>query len=155
MESLLKVYRLSKAIHAEDLSGTGSYLGGGRWNSKGYHAIYTGSSISLCILEILAHIPAISWPSQIQLVTIQIPTSSIESINLLDLNEEWKTKPFSFYSQNIGNQWINENRSLILEVPSAINPYESNFIINPNHPEMEKVKIYSNTPFLLDKRLKT
>ena len=37
-------------------SGEGARRYGGRWNSKGHAVVYTSGSISLAILEILAHI---------------------------------------------------------------------------------------------------
>ena len=38
-------------------TGEGARRYGGRWNSKGFAVIYTSSSISLAILEVLVHIP--------------------------------------------------------------------------------------------------
>jgi len=38
-------------------TGEGARRYGGRWNSKGYAAVYTSGSISLAILEVLVHIP--------------------------------------------------------------------------------------------------
>jgi RES domain-containing protein len=38
-------------------TGEGARRYGGRWNSKGFAVVYTASSISLAILEVLVHIP--------------------------------------------------------------------------------------------------
>ena len=49
------VFRIARKERIEDLSGRGAELFGGRWNEKGYPALYTASSLSLAALEILAH----------------------------------------------------------------------------------------------------
>ncbi|MGH7368173.1 MAG: RES family NAD+ phosphorylase [Candidatus Rokuibacteriota bacterium] len=38
-------------------------------------------------------------------------------------------------SMKFGTRWVQEKRSLILYVPSAIVPEETNGLLNPNHPE--------------------
>ena len=53
----MKVYRLSKAQFANDLSGKGAELAGGRLNSKGLPMLYTSSSRALCTAEIAVHTP--------------------------------------------------------------------------------------------------
>jgi RES domain-containing protein len=40
-------------------------------------------------------------------------------------------------SKEYGNKWLEEQRSLILVVPSIVIPQEKNYIINPNHPEFD------------------
>jgi RES domain-containing protein len=41
----------------------------------------------------------------------------------------------------------------VLKVPSAIIEAENNFIINPAHPDIEKIKILNAENFTFDKRL--
>jgi RES domain-containing protein len=49
------VYRISGQRFANDLSGTGARLNGGRWNSVGLSLLYAASYRSLALLEILVH----------------------------------------------------------------------------------------------------
>ncbi|MGH7658044.1 MAG: RES family NAD+ phosphorylase, partial [Gemmatimonadales bacterium] len=65
----------------------------------------------------------------------------------------WRNYPPSPETQAIGDLWIAEQRSLILRVPSAIIEAESNFLINPAHPEFRSVNISAPVPFELDLRL--
>lgn len=67
------VYRLSKEIYANDLSGKGAEIAGGRWNSKGSAALYTAQSIALCVTEIAVHIPLGILPRDYRLIHIEIP----------------------------------------------------------------------------------
>lgn len=54
------------------------------------------------------------------------------------------------WTQNYGDEWLREKRSLVLRVPSAIIPEESNFLINPEHGELAQVAIRSKLRFALD-----
>jgi RES domain-containing protein len=40
-----------------------------------------------------------------------------------------------------------------MEVPSVVNPTESNFLINPHHPDFGKIKLKSAVPLDWDPRL--
>ena len=39
----MKLYRLTKAVYSNDLSGKGAEIAGGRWNSKGIALLYTAN----------------------------------------------------------------------------------------------------------------
>jgi RES domain-containing protein len=50
-----------------------------------------------------------------------------------------------------GKQWIDEQLSPILRVPSVHSPWEYNFLINPQHPELD-IEIVDQTYYLYDNR---
>jgi len=52
----MELYRLTKSKYKNDLSGTGAFLAGGRWNNKGTYLLYTAASRSLAVVEALAHL---------------------------------------------------------------------------------------------------
>ncbi len=52
----MELYRLTKEKYGNDISGTGAFLAGGRWNSKGIRMLYTAGSRSLALVESLAHL---------------------------------------------------------------------------------------------------
>src|SRR3954470_8827955 len=70
------VYRISKRSFAGDLNGIGARLYGGRWNSVGISMLYTASSRSLAILEILVHTTHNFIPDEMEMVAISIPDNS-------------------------------------------------------------------------------
>lgn len=49
--------------------------------------------------------------------------------------------------------WAQENRSLVLRVPSALLPEESNVVLNPSHPEFAGVSMTVLRPFGYDERM--
>ena len=146
------IYRLSNSEFANDLSGNGSKLYGGRWNSVGVNALYTTENISLAVLEILVHIKLFKLPPHYNLVSIEIPrTIEPVIISHKKLKQSWKDDVA--YSQFIGNEFLRSSQGLILKVPSVIIEQENNFIINPKHPDIKKVMITENKVFEFDKRL--
>ncbi len=50
-------------------------------------------------------------------------------------------------------QWLANRRSAVLSVPSVIIPSERNFLINPEHPRFDQIKLCTVTPFFFDPRL--
>lgn len=52
-----------------------------------------------------------------------------------------------------GSAWLRRSRSAVLEVPSAIVPSESNYLLNPNHPEFPLLRIGRARPFTFDPRM--
>ena len=52
----MKTYRLSRGKYANDISGIGARLNGGRWNSRGKNALYCAENISLAKLEVAVHL---------------------------------------------------------------------------------------------------
>lgn len=146
------IYRLTKGDHINDLSGTGSKLFGGRWNSVGQFAIYTTENISLAILEILVHVKKYNRPLDYHLITITVPDNIKPSIiHSGKLKKNWKDDPA--YTQFMGDAFIKAKENLILKVPSVIVEQEFNFILNPAHADAAKIKIISTGLFEFDKRL--
>ena len=146
------VYRLTSGEFINDLSGKGAKLYGGRWNSFGLPALYTAEHISLAVLEILVHTKNLRTPLNYYLITIEIPENgSLASIDFKKMKRNWKDEPA--YLQSMGDEFLTSKQSLVLKVPSAIIEAENNFIINPAHPDLTKIKILKSENFIFDKRL--
>ena len=149
----MKVFRVVPSPRAEDLSGEGARRYGGRWNSKGVPLIYAATSASLAVLETLAHISLDVFPENLVMVTLEVPETSVQSLDKDQLNENWASYPASSEVNEIGDAWVKEEKTLGLLVPSAILPQENNLLINPRHPQAGKVKIVDITPYRVDQRL--
>jgi len=147
------LYRIVNCSYADDLSGMGARLYGGRWNSEGKPAIYLASSRSLAVLEVLVHLPPLMIPDNYCLVEIEVPDNSILDINIDDLPSNWNDVSPPAMLKRIGDEFLKKQDHLLMKVPSSIVPMEYNYLLNPLHPSMKKVKILKKAPFDFDKRL--
>jgi len=148
------VFRLSKQEWCSDLSGKGAGISGGRWNSRGNNLLYTSPSRALCTAEIAVHIPLGIIPVDYFLVSIEIPENvPVRIVRKEDLPAGWRKFPFDQATQKIGDHFIREKKFLVMEVPSAVVPGDLNYLINPDHPAFNRIKIVSAEPYDFDLRL--
>ncbi|MFW5926009.1 MAG: RES family NAD+ phosphorylase [Myxococcota bacterium] len=66
--------------------------------------------------------------------------------------KRWRDTPPPAELGRIGHRWVYEQRSAVLEVPSAIVPDEPNFLIHPGHPDAACIRPDPPRPFQLDPR---
>jgi len=147
------VYRVAKQKWAKDLSGKGAEKAGGRWNVKGNAVLYTSSTSSLSILELLVHLDYDLLPNDLVIVQLEIPEDSIHTITEKQLPKDWRVNPSPDTLKGLGSKWIAEKQHLVLQVPSAVNPLEFNLIVNVAHPLHERVTVLRSDLIELDTRL--
>ncbi|HTD98969.1 MAG TPA: RES family NAD+ phosphorylase [Mucilaginibacter sp.] len=146
------LYRLTKCIYANDLTGTGARLYGGRWNSEGKPMVYLASSRSLAVLEALVHLPPRYVPDEYCMATMEAP-DDFAVIDEKLLPKNWQDFPDMDILKQMGNAFLMERKNLLLKVPSAIVAEEFNYLLNPFHPQAQKVKLKNVQPFSFDNRL--
>lgn len=150
----MRVYRLSKAIFARDLSGKGAERAGGRWNSKGTPMIYTSESRALCTAEIAVHTPLGNLPVGYVLIILNIPDDlKIKVLSAKSLPARWKAFPHLNLTQDIGDKFIRDKQYAVLKVPSAVVQGEYNYLLNPFHPDFHRIVIEKTEAFDFDERL--
>lgn len=147
------VYRLTKTQFAEDLSGEGARIAGGRWNTKGNAVLYTASSRSLCLNELLVNIPGGVFPERYSMVKIFVPDIIIRQIHADQLPKHWNAFPHANITCRMGDDIYQEKHFPVLRVPSAVIPQEYNYILFPKHPMFEQVFIAEIETFSFDSRL--
>jgi RES domain-containing protein len=151
----MRLYRFCRKRQANDLSGTGAKLVGGRWNSPGVAMLYTSENRALALAEYWVHVHPSNLPTDVCVVEIEVPdTARIMSIPLSSLPENWRVGPPLTSLRQAGDQWVLKKQSLILKAPSAVMPLESNYILNPVHQDMARVSIISITDYVWDRRMK-
>lgn len=151
---MMIVYRLCKTQHQDDLSGKGAEKTGGRWNSRGRSVLYTCESRALCTTEIAVHMPLGVIPDDYLLLSIEIPDNvSILELQEKGLPENWKSFPHPDTTQKIGDKILNENKFLIIKVPSVVVQGDFNYLINPQHKDFNKIKVLITESFEFDTRL--
>jgi RES domain-containing protein len=146
------VYRITKTKNAADISGMGAALYPGRWNKKGTPVLYTGINKEIALLENLVHLPAMMMP-ELDVLTIEIPNESITKLDADDLPKSWFHFPAPSILAEIGQNWVDENKTLALQVPSAIVQSSWNIVLNCRHIQYKEVKIVSRSRFHFDTRL--
>lgn len=151
------VYRISQTKYAGSLNASGVE---GRWNSAGRFMFYTGASISLSCLEMLAHRTGVSLSAgNFSLSTIHIPDEilgdEIGLKELIKLNPEWHCVENYPITQKLGNDWLQAGKRACLKVPSSIIEDEFNYLLNPAHPDFSKISLVKTAPFKFDSRLKS
>ncbi len=146
------VYRFSQVRYKDDISGTGAKLWGGRWNNVGTPALYSSSTISLSLLEVLVNALTLKELNTLHLLKVEIPVSHESSIQTLTkLKANWYDD-FD-YTRWIGTEFLKGNEMLILQIPSSVIPEENNYLINPEHKDFGKVKLLTSEKFRFDGRL--
>jgi len=148
-------YRLVKKKRADNaFDGEGGKLYGGRWNSKGKPCIYLATTPSLALLEIMVHLEDYSLLASYSLFQMTIPGTLLLELDQKSLPKDWRADPAPLSTAQIGDDWLLEQTSLALYVPSTIMPIENNILLNPKHPDYTKVlKTIKEVDFSPDPRL--
>jgi RES domain-containing protein len=151
----MEIYRITQQEFAEDLTGNGARLFGGRWNSEGFFALYVSSSRSLALLETLAHTPAKFLNVKVyHLITLSVPDNIlVQKIAVKNLLSDWDAPDTRPFTKKIGDTFLSDKKHLMLEVPSVMMPEEMNYVINPLHKDMKQVKMVNQRRIYFDKRI--
>jgi len=89
------------------------------------------------------------------ILTIECPDDiKIETLNAKKLPANWNEYDQLFITQKIGDNWVKEAKTAIIQVPSAIVSDEFNYLLNPNHPDFKFIRLTKTQPFLFDGRIK-
>ena len=130
--------------------GEGAWLYGGRWNSAGTSVVYTSGSPALAALESLVHLnPPVIF--KYLAIPIEFDDALVEKVAALPA--DWTEEPPPPATKAIGDLWVKEARSAVLELPSVIILGEPNYLLNPAHPDFQKIIIGKPQPFSFDPRL--
>jgi RES domain-containing protein len=147
------LYRIGNCKYVNDLSGTGARLYGGRWNSIGSPMLYMTSSRALALVEVLVHLSASNIPDNFCISEIKVPDQSVCDCGENTLPPGWQNPSAPAALQQLGDQFLTKKDFLLMKVPSVIVPQEFNYLLNPLHPDMLKVKFIKAVPFSFDERL--
>lgn len=143
------------AYSADDMTGTGAKITGGRWNSVNVAMVYTSQNIALATFETLSHIRTGGLPFNRFLVQIDIPDHIWARRQTATPPGGWDAVPAGRAGRMYGDDWITGRRSALLVVPSVIIPEENNILINPLHSDAGKIKAQTRKKWLYDPRFFT
>lgn len=150
----IRVWRITHRKYADTaFSGEGARHFGARFNSEGQPAVYTSGSLSLALLEILVQTNDRAFFNKTVLLHADIPAGCIFSPSNNMLPDKWNEIPYTRHSQLFGDKWLAQQKFAVLKIPSVVVPQEHNFVINPLHQNLDKIKISRALPLPLDSRL--
>jgi len=150
----MRIFRIAKKQYLEDLSGEGSRLYGGRWNKKGMSMLYFSDSLSTSLLEILVHLDFKYLSNDFGYMEVEIPDALINiKLKLKDLDKNWRDNPPKSSTAVFGTEFLKANKTLALQVPSAIVPIANNILVNPRHKDFFKLKVIKVADLDIDNRL--
>jgi RES domain-containing protein len=150
----VSAWRIVKRKLAKDaFSGEGARLYGGRWNSPGVSVVYTAQSQSLAALELLVHLENSDLLHEYVVIEARFDAALITRIAKSDLPKDWRASPPPASARAIGDTWIADEPSPVLELPSAVIPAENIFLLNPQHSAFAKIEIGDALDFEFDLRL--
>jgi RES domain-containing protein len=148
-----QAWRIVRAQYFQSaFTGEGAARYGGRWNSRGRPVVYTSWSKSLAALEILVHLNP-PLPFKYLAVKIEFEEKLLSRLASAALPSDWRLEPPPPSTKQVGDAWLRTRESAILAVPSVIIPDESNYLLNPGHPEFHQVSFAQPEPFVFDPRL--
>ncbi|MBI4542127.1 MAG: RES family NAD+ phosphorylase [Gemmatimonadetes bacterium] len=149
----MRVWRITRRRY-RGLDDEGARAAGGRWNSEGLAVVYTSASLSLAALEYLVHVDIEDVPDDLIAMAVEVPDdASVEEVSAAALPKDWNRVPDHAACIEIGDRWAARRESLVLRVPSAVVPEESNLLLNPQHPRTAEVRTVSTRDFAFDPRL--
>ena len=153
----MKLYRLAKnkpgKYRADDLSGNGAAVAGGRWNPVGMPALYSSLNASTAVLEVRVHASGFIPAANFFLVEIEIPDALIDKGHEPALPEDWNALTLPASTIEVGRGWLLAGECVAMKVPSVVCPADWNVILNPLHRDFRKVQVTRQEPFALDARL--
>ena len=70
-----------------------------------------------------------------------------------ELPDGWDARPYTSVSQRLGDAWLEAKTAAVLRVPSVVVPIESNYLIDPAHPDFPSIRIGTPSVAPFDPRL--
>lgn len=117
--------------------------------------MYTAEHLSLAVLEVLVHAAARQYvPDDLVAIAVDVPdTVAIERVGVEALPRDWRRTPAPETLADLGARWVASAKTAVLAVPSVVVPVEHNYLLNPLHPDMARLRIGRPARFELDERL--
>jgi RES domain-containing protein len=113
--------------------------------------VYTSDSLALALVEGLVHLPG-ALPWDYAAYRMGVHDAELETLDGRALKAGWMDD--LGYTRAIGDQWLSQERSVALVVPSAVLPSGSNVLLNPRHRRATTLRVESAEPLRWDPRLR-
>jgi RES domain-containing protein len=87
---------------------------------------------------------------------VTIPEETISVVDPVSLPRDWRASPAPAALRALGDRWLEEGRSAVLRIPSAVVGavgVEFNYLLNPAHPDFRLITIGPEQAYDVDERL--
>jgi RES domain-containing protein len=139
---------------ARSFDGRGAALEGGRWNSAGVPVVYASEHLAMAAHERFVHLPRpLPRSSRYLMFSLRFGGLLMTRLGIPDLPADWRVEPLPVSTQRVGDAWVSAGRTAILAVPSVLYPEETNFVLNPAHPDFRNIEISAGETFAFDPRM--
>ena len=150
----MRAFRIVKKRHMlTAFSGDGARAYGGRWNFPGIPMVYAAHTRALAALESLVHFGGAERRMEFVTSELEIPEKLAMQQELAKLPRDWRREEIHPSTQAIGSEWQRSGSSAALLVPSVLVPQEFCVLLNPEHPDTDKILVSFPEPFTFDSRL--
>ncbi len=151
---MLTAWRIVKKQHAaRAFDGEGARLFGGRWSSPGVPVVYVSSTRALAALELAVHLDRSALLASFVLIPCEFDETLVAKLDAAALPKQWRRYPPLPELAAIGDGWVKQAQSAVLSVPSAIISDETNYLLNPAHPDFSRIRVGKALAFEFDQRL--
>ncbi len=137
----LRLYRIVKNRYASDPLASASHLFDGRWHSAGSHVLYTATDMVQAVGELMSAMPdEIRDNGQFSLIEM-VASGSAVSIPAENIPGFLTNTTNTVATRNLGDHWVSSQQSLMLFVPSLLQPDKVNVVLNRSHPDFSNIEI--------------
>ena len=136
----------------DTLDGRGGLIASARWHTRGRPVVYLATTPAGAMVEALVHLELRpnQLPKSYRLMKVEA-ADDLGKMQFSALTEDWRQN--EIVSRTLGDEWLAQNHTALLEVPSAILPETFNFLLNPVHPEAARVRVLWHEAYPFDRRL--
>lgn len=115
--------------------------------------VYVASTRALAALEMAVHLDRATLLASFVLIPCEFDERLATTIDRRALPAQWRRNPPPPELAAIGDAWVKHAQSAVLAVPSAIIEDETNFLLNPAHPDFSAIRVGDPQAFEFDARL--
>jgi RES domain-containing protein len=136
----------------DTLDGRGGLLASARWHTRGRPIGYLATTPAGALVEALVHLELKpnQLPKSYRLLKAEAP-NDLPMMHFSALTDDWRQNETA--SRTLGDEWLAQNQTALLEVPSAILPETLNVLLNPLHPDAARVSVLWHEAYPFDQRL--
>jgi RES domain-containing protein len=115
--------------------------------------VYVSEHQSTAAFEVFANRVPFVLGEKYKASRLEWSDSLTEIFPVKKLPANWRISPPPVETMEIGDRWVQERRSAVLALPSAISPADTNFLLNPEHRDFKRIRIFPPINFEFDPRL--